>query len=87
MNELFSIKELGTLKEVMSRTWQEIGADLVQIVGSPASRDLVFEAVTDRMNGFGCDPEEERLIAKFISLPYKRMQGMKEILLPMEFYE
>lgn len=87
MSELFSIKELGTLKEIMSRTWQEIGADLAEIVGSPATRDSVFEVCADRLNDFADSPEEKRLVGKFISLPYKRMQDLKVELLPMELYE
>ena len=87
MSEFFSIEELGTLKEIMSRTWQEIGADAMAIVGSPASRDSVFELVTDRMNDFVDNTEEKRLVGKFLSLSYKRIQDLKVELLPMESYE
>ena len=82
-----SIQELGILKEVMSRTWQNIGQDLVEIVGSPATRDSVFEVCSDRLNDFADSPEEKRLVGKFLSFSYKRMQGMKEILLPQTWYE
>lgn len=87
MSEFFSIQELGILKEIVSRTWQEIGADLAEIIGSPASRNDVFEVVTDRMSDFAGDPEEKRLVGKFLSFSYKRMQDLKVELLPMEFYE
>ncbi|TET23997.1 MAG: hypothetical protein E3J76_03710 [Candidatus Aminicenantes bacterium] len=87
MSEFFTIQELGTLREIMDRTWQEVGAELAEVVGSPATRDSVFEICTDRMNDFAGDAEEKRLVGKFLSLPYKRMQDLKVELLPMEFYE
>jgi hypothetical protein len=87
MSELLSIKELGILKAVCNRTWQEIGQDLVEIVGHPASRDSVFEVVTDRLADFADDPEEKRLVGRFLSLSWKKMQGLKEELLPSAHYE
>ena len=82
-----SIQELGILREVVNRTWQEIGQDLVEIVGSPATRDSVFEVVTDRLNDFADSPEEKKIVGKFLSFSYKKMQDLKAELLPMEFYE
>lgn len=83
----FSIEELGTLKAVVNRTWENIAQDLVEIIGSPATRDSVFEVCGDRLNDFADSPEEKRLVGKFLSLSYKRMQSLKVELLPMELYE
>lgn len=83
----FSIEELGTLKAVMNRTWQEIGADLAELVGSPAPRDSVFEVVTDRLSDFADSPEEKKIVGKFLSFSWNKMQSLKEQLLPFEFYE
>ena len=82
-----SIQELGTLKEVMFRTWQEIGADLAEIIGSPATRDSVFEVVTDRLNDFADSPEEKKLVGKFLSFSWNKMRSLKEELLPFAHYE
>jgi len=83
----FSIEELGVLKAVCNRTWENIAQDLVEIVGRPASRDSVFEVVTDRLNDFAGSPQEKRLVGKFLSFSWKKMQDLKVELLPMEFYE
>lgn len=82
-----SIEELGTLKSVVNRTWQEIGADLAEIIGSPANRDSVFEVVTDRLNDFAHDPKEKKIVGKFLSFSWNKMQGWKKELLPLEWYE
>lgn len=87
MTELFSIQELGTLKELVNRTWQEIAPDAMAIVDSPAPRDSVFELVTDRLSDFADNTEEKRLIKRFLSLSQKEMQTLKEELLPFESYE
>lgn len=83
----FSIEELGVLKAVCNRTWENIAQDLVEIVGRPGSRDSVFEVVTDRLNDFAGSPQEKRLVGKFLSFSWKKMQDLKVELLPMEFYE
>lgn len=85
--KFFSIEELGILREVVDRTRQELGQDLVEIVGSPASRDDVFEVVTDRLNDFAHSPSESKIVKKFLSFSYKKMQSLKVELLPMDFYE
>ena len=85
--EILSIQELSTLKAVVNRTWENIAQDLVEIVGSPATRDSVFEVVTDRLNDFAHSPSEKRLVGKFLSLSFKKMQDLKVELLPMERYE
>lgn len=82
-----SIQELGILKELVNRTWQEIAPDAMAIIGNRASRDNVFELVTDRLNDFVDNTEEKKLVGKFLSFSYKKMQELKEILLPMDFYE
>ena len=83
----FSIEELGTLKEVINRTWQEIGADLAEIIGSPATRDSVFEVCTDRLNDFADSPEEKKIVGKFLSFSWNKMQSLKKELLPFAHYE
>lgn len=87
MSELLTIKELGILREVMNRTWQEISPDLIEITGSPASRSSVFEVCTDRLSDFADSPSEKKLVGKFLSFSYKKMQGLKEVLLPFAHYE
>lgn len=87
MTELLSIEELGSLKELANRTWQEIAPDAVAIVGSPASRDSVFELVADRLSDFADNTEEKKLVKKFLSLNQKEMQALKEELFPSEWYE
>jgi len=83
----FTIEELGTLKAVVNRTWQEIGADLAEIIGSPATRDSVFEVVTDRLSDFADDPKEKKIVGKFLSFSWNKMQSLKEELLPFAHYE
>lgn len=83
----FSIEELGTLKAVVNRTWQKIGADLAEIIGSPAPRDSVFEVVTDRLADFADDPEEKKIVGRFLSLSWNKMQSLKKKLLPFAHYE
>jgi hypothetical protein len=80
----FSIEELGVLRGVVDRTRQEIGADLAQIVGSPATRDSVFEVCTDRLNDFADSPQEKKVVGKFLSFSWNKMQGLKKELLPIE---
>ena len=87
MSEILSIKELGILKAVCNRTWQEIGSDLVEIIGSNPSRDNVFEVCTDRLNDFADSPEEKKVVGKFLSFSWKKMQGLKKELLPFAHYE
>lgn len=87
MTELLNVEELGSLKELASRTWQEIAPDAVAIVGSPASRDSVFELVADRLLDFADNTEEKKLVEKFLSLNQKEMQALKEELFPSEWYE
>ena len=87
MSELLSIKELGILKAVCNRTWQEIGQDLAEIIGSPATRDSVFEVVTDRLADFADDPGEKKIVGRFLSLSWNKMQSLKEELLPFAHYE
>ena len=87
MSELLSIEELGTLKAVCNRTWQEISADAMAIVGYRVARDSVFELVTDRLSDFADNTEEKNVVGKFLSFSYVKMQGLREVLLPMEFYE
>ncbi len=36
----FSIEELGVLKAVCNRTWENIAQDLVEIVGRPTSKKI-----------------------------------------------
>ena len=83
----FTIEELGTLKAVVNRTWQEIGVDLAEIIGSPASRDSVFEVCTDRLSDFAGDPEEKKIVGKFLSFSWNKMQSLKKELLPFAHYE
>jgi hypothetical protein len=83
----FSVEELGTLKEVVNRTWQEIGSDLVEIIGSSPSRDSVFEVCTDRLNDFADSPEEKKIVGKFLSFSWNKMQSLKKELLPFAHYE
>jgi len=83
----FSIEELGVLKAVVNRTWQEIGSDLVEIIGSNPSRDNVFEVCTDRLNDFADSPEEKKVVGKFLSFSWKKMQSLKKELLPFAHYE
>ena len=87
MKELLSIEELGFLKTLANRTWQEIAPDLVEIVGSPASRDSVFEVVVERLLDFAGSPEERELVEKLLSLSKKEIQPLKEELFPSEWYE
>lgn len=82
-----SIQEIGTLKMLVNRTWQEIAADAMAIVGNRASRNDVFELVTDRLNDFVDNTEEKKVVGKFLSFSYKRMQDLKEVLLPFAYYE
>ena len=82
-----SIQELGTLKELVNRTWQEIAADAMAIVGNRASRNDVFELVTDRLNDFVGNTEEKNVVGKFLSLNHEQRQTLKEELLPLEWYE
>ena len=83
----FSIEELGVLKAVVNRTWQEIGSDLVEIIGSNPSRDSVFEVCTDRLNDFADSPEEKKIVGKFLSFSWNKMQSLKKELLPFAHYE
>ena len=85
--KFLSIEELGVLKAVVNRTWQEIGSDLVEIIGSNPSRDSVFEVCTDRLNDFADSPEEKKLVGKFLSFSWNKMQSLKEELLPFAHYE
>ncbi len=87
MNKLLSIEELGILKELANRTWQEIAPDAVEIIGRPASRDSVFEVCTDRLNDFVDSPQEKKVVGKFLSFSWNKMQGLKKELLPLEWYE
>jgi len=87
MKEFLSIKELGDLKELVNRTWQEIAPDAMAIVGDPAPRDSVFELVNDRLDDFADNTEEKKLVGKFLSLNHKQRQTLKEELLPLEWYE
>lgn len=81
-----NIQELGLLKELANRTWQEIAPGAVEILGSPAPRDSVFELVIDRLSDFADSIEEKRLVKRFLSLG-KGTQALKEELLPFESYE
>lgn len=83
----FSIEELEVLKAVVNRTWQEIGSDLVEIIGSNPSRDSVFEVCTDRLNDFADSPEEKKIVGKFLSFSWNKMQSLKKELLPFAHYE
>lgn len=85
--KFLSIEELGVLKAVVNRTWQEIGSDLVEIIGSNPSRDNVFEVCTDRLNDFADDPEEKKIVGKFLSFSWNKMQSLKKELLPFAHYE
>lgn len=82
-----NIEELGILKALANRVWQMLAHDLSEIVGSPASRDSVFEVVTDRFSDFANSPEEKKLVEKFLSLDYEDMVSLKEELFPFEWYE
>lgn len=85
--KFLSIEELGVLKAVVNRTWQEIGFDLVEIIGSNPSRDSVFEVCTDRLNDFADSPEEKKIVGKFLSFSWNKMQSLKKELLPFAHYE
>lgn len=83
----FDIKELGDLKSVAHRTWQEIASDLSQLVGSPVSRDDVFEAVCDRLNDFADSSEERKVVKEFLAQDYEEMMELKCELFPFSSYE
>jgi len=85
--KFLSIEELGTLKAVVNRTWQEIGHDLVEIIGSNPSWDNVFEVCTDRLATFAHSPDEKKIVSKFLSFSWKKMQSLKKELLPFAYYE
>ena len=85
--KFLSIEELGVLKALVNRTWQEIGSDLVEIIGSNPSRDNVFEVCTDRLNDFADSPEEKKIVGKFLSFSWNKMQSLKKELLPFAHYE
>jgi hypothetical protein len=85
--KFLSIEELGVLKAVVNRTWQEIGSDLLEIIGSNPSRDSVFEVCTDRLNDFADSPEEKKIVGKFLSFSWNKMQSLKKELLPFAHYE
>jgi hypothetical protein len=85
--KFLSIEELGVLKAVVNRTWQEIGSDLLEIIGSNPSRDSVFEVCTDRLNDFADSPEEKKIVGKFLSFSWNKMRSLKKELLPFAHYE
>jgi len=85
---LFNAHEIKQLELLFKKAWMMIAADLVTPTGMIQREDLFsFIIDADILRGLEENEEEEKILRKFLNLPYEWKRDYIENIFPFEVYE